>query len=136
MIHGNWEELYAKLPELLGALQSCVPKTVVAAQSVYEGREIMSGKRIFKRVFWSFCPCIKGFAYCKPTVQVDGTWLYGKYAGTLLIAIAQDGANHIFLIPDAILEGETTSAWGYPYTEKMHWRHLGDICANKPSVAE
>ncbi|KAH1188907.1 hypothetical protein GmHk_20G056785 [Glycine max] len=96
MIHGNWEELYAKLPELLGALQSCVPKTVVAAQSVYEGKEIMSGKRIFKRVFWSFCPCIKGFAYCKPTVQVDG----------------------------------------YPYTEKMHWRHLGDIRANKPSVAE
>ena len=86
MIHGNWEELYAKLPELLGALQSCVPKTVVAAQSVYEGKEIMSGKRIFKRVFWSFCPCIKGFAYCKPTVQVDGTWLYGKYASTLLIA--------------------------------------------------
>ncbi|KAH1238920.1 hypothetical protein GmHk_08G023494 [Glycine max] len=25
---------------------------------------------------------------------------------------------------------------GYAYTEKMHWRHLGDIRANKPSAAE
>ena len=39
MIHGNWEESYAKLPKLLGALQSCIPETVVVAQidSVYEG---------------------------------------------------------------------------------------------------
>ncbi|KAL5154277.1 hypothetical protein HKD37_19G053666 [Glycine soja] len=180
MIHGNWEESYAKLPKLFGALQSCVPGTVVAAQteSLYEGGEIVLGKRLFKHVFWSFGPCINGFAYCKPIVQVDGTWLYGKYTGTLLIATAQDGANHIFPIAYAIVEGETTSAWGvflknlrrhdtshffclrhiaqnflrgnsnckhlkkplmlagYAYTEKMHWRHLGNIRANKPSAAE
>jgi len=71
MIHGNWEESHAKLPKLLGALQSCVLGTVVAAQTefVYEGREIVLGKR----VFWSFGPCIKGFEYCKPIVQIDGT---------------------------------------------------------------
>lgn len=33
MIHENWEESYAKLPKLLGALQSCVPGTVVVAQT-------------------------------------------------------------------------------------------------------
>jgi len=33
MIHRNGEESYAKLPKLLGALQSCVPGTVVAAQT-------------------------------------------------------------------------------------------------------
>ena len=55
MIHGNWEESYANLPKLLGALQYCVPETVVAAQteSVYEGGEIVLGKRMFKHVFWS-----------------------------------------------------------------------------------
>ncbi|KAL5150196.1 hypothetical protein HKD37_13G036878 [Glycine soja] len=192
MIHENWEESYAKLPKLFGALQSCVPGTMVAAQteSLYEGGEIVPGKRFFKRVFWSFASCINGFAYCKPIVQVDGTWLYGKYTGTLLIATAQDGANHIFPIAYPIVEGETTSAWedilthpsiisaynnpsnlwvqdtshffclchiaqnflrgnsnckhlkkplmlaGYAYTEKMHWRHLGDIRANKPSATE
>jgi len=84
MIHGNWEESYTKLPKLFGALQSCIPGTVVAAQteSLYEGGQIVPGKRLFKRVFWSFGPCINGFAYCKPIVQVDGTWLYGKYIGT------------------------------------------------------
>ncbi|XP_028230822.1 uncharacterized protein LOC114411298 [Glycine soja] len=112
MIHRNWEESYAKLPKLFRALQSCVPGTVIAAQteSLYEGDEIVPGKRLFKRVFWSFGPCINGFAYCKLIVQFDGTWLYGKYTGTLLIATVQDGANHIFPIAYAIVEGETTSA--------------------------
>ena len=85
MIHGNWEESYAKLLKLLGALQSCVPVTVVVAQteSVYEGGEIVPDKRMFKRVFWSFGPCINDFAYCKPIVQVDGTWLYGNMGSIL-----------------------------------------------------
>jgi len=123
MIHGNREESYAKLPKLLGALQSSILGTVVAAQTdlVYDKREIVSSKRMFRCVFWSFGPCIKGFAYCKPIVQVDGTWLYGKYTGT---ATTQDGANHIFLIAYAIVEGETTSAWGF-FLNKIaaEWLH-------------
>ena len=69
------KESYAKLPKLLGALQSCIPGTVVPAQteSLYEGGEIVPSKIMFKRVFWSFGSCIEGFAYCKPIVQVDGT---------------------------------------------------------------
>ena len=112
---GNWEESYVKLPKLFGALESCVSGTVVVAQteSLYEGGEIVPGKRLFKRVFWSFGPCINGFAYCKPIVQVNGTWLYEKYTGTLLIATSQDGTNHIFPIAYAIVERETTSAWGF-----------------------
>ena len=115
MIHGNWEESYAKLPKLLGALQSCVPGTVVVAQTdnLSVDGEMIPGKKMFKRVFWSFGPCINGFAYCKPIVQVDGTWLYGKYIGTLLIATAQDGANHIFPIAYAIVEGETYAGWAF-----------------------
>ena len=58
-----------------------------------------------------------GFAYCKPIVQVDGTWLYGKYTGTLLIATTQDEAHHIFLIAYAIVEGETALAWGFFFEE-------------------
>jgi len=47
MIHGNGRESYAKLPKLLGALQSRVPGTVVAGQtkSVFEGREIVPRKK-------------------------------------------------------------------------------------------
>ncbi|KAL5174694.1 hypothetical protein HKD37_08G021068 [Glycine soja] len=79
--------------------------TVVDAQLefVYEGGEIVPDKRMFKRIFWSFGPCINGFAYCKPIVQVDGTWLKGKYNDTLLIVTTQEGANHIFPIAYAIV---------------------------------
>ncbi|XP_020211209.1 uncharacterized protein LOC109796019 [Cajanus cajan] len=65
----------------------------------------------FHRVFWTFKPCIDGFKYCKPNVQVDGTFLYGNYKGTLLVVVAQDGNNKIFPIAFAIVEGETTETW-------------------------
>ncbi|KAH1198157.1 hypothetical protein GmHk_18G051778 [Glycine max] len=57
--------------------------------------------------------CIDAFAFCKPTVQIDGTWLYGRYKGTLLIAVAQDGTNNIFPLAFAIVEGETIDGWHF-----------------------
>nr|XP_007149505.1 hypothetical protein PHAVU_005G075900g [Phaseolus vulgaris]ESW21499.1 hypothetical protein PHAVU_005G075900g [Phaseolus vulgaris] len=53
-------------------------------------------------VFWSFKPCINGFNFCKPIVQVDGTFLTGRYRGTLLTATAQDGNRNIFPLTFAI----------------------------------
>ena len=65
----------------------------------------------FHQIFWSFRPCINEFQYCKFVVQVDGTWLYGKYKGTLLVTVAQDGNNKILPIAFAIIEGEIVEAW-------------------------
>jgi len=59
---------------------------------------------------WAFKPCIEGFNYCKPIVQVDDTFLTGKYHGTLLVAIAQDENRNIFPLAFAIVEGETKEA--------------------------
>ncbi|KAI5383496.1 hypothetical protein KIW84_070758 [Lathyrus oleraceus] len=73
----------------------------------------VAGNRIFHRLFWAFDPCIKGFAFCKPIIQIDGTWLYEKYKGTLLIAVAQDGNNNVFPIVFALVEGETVGGWGF-----------------------
>ncbi|WJX88968.1 RING-type E3 ubiquitin transferase [Trifolium repens] len=47
---------------------------------------------------------VDGFAYCKPIVQVDGTWLYGKYKGTLLMATTQDENSNIFPFAFALVE--------------------------------
>ena len=52
-------------------------------------------------------PGIIGFSFCKPIIQTDGTWLYGKYKGTLLMVVAQDGNINIFSIVFALVEGET-----------------------------
>ena len=46
-------------------------------------------------------------------MQVDGTHLYGKYKGALLVAVAQDGNQNILPIAFAIVEGETADAWHF-----------------------
>jgi len=43
-------------------------------------------------------------------VQVDGTFLTGKYHGTLLTAISQDGNRNIFSLAFSIVEGEKKKA--------------------------
>ncbi|KAK7341934.1 hypothetical protein VNO80_24875 [Phaseolus coccineus] len=83
----------------------------INAQPANEGNQLDADHIIFKRVFWTFKPCIDGFKFCNPVVQVDGTFLYGKYRGTLLVVVAQDGRNNILPIAFAIVEGETTDAW-------------------------
>ena len=61
-----------------------------------EKGEDESPRLILNCVFWAFNPCIEDFKYCKPLVQVDGTFLTGKYRGTLLTAIGQEIVGIIF----------------------------------------
>ena len=65
----------------------------------------------FHRVFWTFKQCCDAFNFCKPIVQVDGTFLYEKYHGTLLIATTQDGNSCVLPIAFVIIEGETLNVW-------------------------
>lgn len=65
----------------------------------------------FKRVFWTFQPCIDAFAHCIPVLQIDGTHLYGKYGGVLLTATAIDGFYHLLPVAFAIVEGENVGSW-------------------------
>ena len=46
--------------------------------------------------FWTFRLSVKGFKHYKPIIQIDGTFLYGKYMGKLLIATSIDGNGHVF----------------------------------------
>ena len=116
LVYGNWEESYKELPRFLVALKYYAPGTVIILETLSAftpDRTRVSGNGIFHRLFWAFEPCIKGFAFCKPIIQIDGTWLYGKYKGTLLMAVAQDGNNNVFLIAFALVEGETGGAWNF-----------------------
>lgn len=51
------------------------------------------------------------FLFCKPIVQVDGTHLFGKYKGTLLIAVTQDDNNNVLPLAFAIVESKNDSSW-------------------------
>ncbi|XP_016164196.1 uncharacterized protein LOC107606672 [Arachis ipaensis] len=92
-----------------------MPSSVVQieTQPLYNGNEEAQGVKILHRVFWSFNPCIRAFKHCKPLVQVDGTHLYEKYKGTLLVVVAQDGNQNIVPIAFALMEGETVDAWHF-----------------------
>ncbi|XP_030940217.1 uncharacterized protein LOC115965170 [Quercus lobata] len=62
-------------------------------------------------VFWSFGPCISGFKYCKPVISIDGTHLYGKYQGKLLVVMATDANNKVFSLAFAVVDCESGSSW-------------------------
>ena len=61
--------------------------------------------------FWTFRPCVEGFKHCRPIIQIDGTRIYGKYKGKLLIATSIDANGHIFPLAFAIVEEESQDIW-------------------------
>ncbi|XP_016186337.1 uncharacterized protein LOC107628046 [Arachis ipaensis] len=114
-IFGGWEAFYEALPIWFEAMCHKEPSAVVHFETMpaYQGDDLVGDIRVLHRVFWSYYPCIRAFRHCKPVVQVDGTHLYGKYKGCLLVAVSQDGNNNIVPIAFAIVEGETSDAWHF-----------------------
>ncbi|KAH1214146.1 hypothetical protein GmHk_14G041944 [Glycine max] len=112
-MHQRWKQSYSYLPIWFTAAQHFVPSTIVkyeTSSSMEEGDD-NPPRVILNHVFWAFNPCIKGFKYCKTLVQVDETFLTGKYHGTLLTSIGQDGSRNYFPLAFEIVESETKEAW-------------------------
>ncbi|XP_016165286.1 uncharacterized protein LOC107607905 [Arachis ipaensis] len=114
-IYGDWEESYAELPRWMLGVQSIMPGTVTVLKTshVLLGGEVDESTVYFHRLFWTFLPCIEAFRHCKPLVSIDGTHLYGKYGGTLLLVIAQDGNSNILPIAFALVKGENAESWAF-----------------------
>ncbi|KAL4380071.1 hypothetical protein GQ457_02G010930 [Hibiscus cannabinus] len=116
MVYGNYEKSYNELPALLQAMTYFIPGTIVRYKmknAINREGQIIQGKKIFHQLFWAFKPCIEGFPFCKRMVQVDGTWLYGRYKHVLLVAVTQDGDRNIFPIAFAIVESESANSWKF-----------------------
>ncbi|KAF7807039.1 serine/threonine-protein phosphatase 7 long form-like protein [Senna tora] len=58
-------------------------------------------------------------------VQVDRTFLYGKYTQTLLIASSQDGNSNVVPLAFTIVEGETLEAWTW-FLKRVRLHVVGD----------
>ncbi|XP_057756312.1 uncharacterized protein LOC130975552 [Arachis stenosperma] len=130
-IFGGWESSYEALPTWFEAMVAKEPSAAVEYETAYgyRGDELVEDLRILTRVFWAFYPCIKAFRSCKPVVQIDGTHLYGKYKGALLVAVSQDGNENIVPLAFAIVEGETADAWHFFLS------HLRTHVVNRDGVA-
>ena len=53
------------------------------------------------------------FKYCRLVVLVDGTFLTGKYRGTLMMAAAIDLEDQIVPMAFALAEGENNESWSW-----------------------
>ncbi|XP_016169258.1 uncharacterized protein LOC107611900 [Arachis ipaensis] len=114
-IYGDWEESYAELPCWILGVQSTMEGTVTLLKTspVRVGDDVDDSTVYFHRLFWTFSPCVEASRHCKPLVSIDGTHLYGKYGGTLLLAIAQDGNSNILLIAFSLVEGKNAESWSF-----------------------
>ena len=101
----DWDESYQALPKWMNILKLTNPGTKIVWKTIPLGG--ISRSVSFMCVFWTFGSSIEGFKHCRPIVKFDGTLLYGKYMGKLLIATSIDANGHIFLLVFAIVEEES-----------------------------
>ncbi|XP_015953808.1 uncharacterized protein LOC107478177 [Arachis duranensis] len=115
IIYGDWDESYNELPRWVLGVQLTMHGTVAVLRTcpVRVGGHVDESQAYFHRMFWAFPPCIEAFRLCKPLMSIDGTYLYGKYGGTLLVAIAQDGNSNILHVAFALVEGEIAESWSF-----------------------
>ncbi|XP_075665295.1 uncharacterized protein LOC142634952 [Castanea sativa] len=104
----DWDKSYQLLSKRLKALTNSNPGSRVIWRTV---PATVPGCAIFERVFWAFGPSIEGFQHCRPVISIDGTFLYGKYRGKLLITSTWDGDNRLFPLAFAIVEEESDDSW-------------------------
>nr|GMD52641.1 uncharacterized protein LOC109176675 [Ipomoea batatas] len=86
-LHGKWDESYNLLPKTLFAIQQTNPGTIVDIVGIPTNTP---DEFHFKYAFWAFKAAIDGFKYCLPVLTIDGTHLYGKYKGNLLLALSMN----------------------------------------------
>ncbi|KAJ9672503.1 hypothetical protein PVL29_025922 [Vitis rotundifolia] len=110
-VFGDWDESYQALPKWLNILQLTNPGTKIVWKTIPLGG--ISGNVRFMRVFWAFGASVEGFKHCRPIIQIDGTFLYGKYMGKLLIATSIDANGHVFPLAFAIVEEESQDSWSW-----------------------
>ncbi|KAA0051208.1 uncharacterized protein E6C27_scaffold1250G00060 [Cucumis melo var. makuwa] len=126
VVFGDWEKSYNELPYWLSVVVHYNPETRV---DWFFLPSDVPGLIIFGRVFWAFGPAIKGFKYCRPLIQIDGTYMYEKYKGKMLTTLSINANGHIFALAFAIVEGENASSWSwFLYALRQYVTDRDDIC--------
>ncbi|KAL6319670.1 hypothetical protein AAG906_026724 [Vitis piasezkii] len=98
----------------------------------------MRNEEVFQRVFWAFHHSIEGFKHCRPVLTIDGTHLYGKYKGTVMIVMGCDGNNQLFPLAFALIKSENVDNWewflAYIRNRVTQMRGLYVIFDRHPSI--
>ena len=111
MIYGDWEVGYKKFPALFNAIKAA--NLGMHYEYIPEPNVWKEGRQIFFRAFWCFSQCVEAFRHCRPVFSIDGTFLLGRYMGTLLVAISFDADNALVPLAFALVERENKDSWGW-----------------------
>ncbi|XP_065617124.1 uncharacterized protein LOC136062235 [Quercus suber] len=109
-IYGDWEESYQRLRKLLLAYLDQDSGTQYSYYTIPRG---IDDTTLLRYIFWAFAPCIAAFRYCEPVISIDGTHLYGKYRGVLMIAMATDANQKVLPLAFAVVDKESGASWGW-----------------------
>jgi hypothetical protein len=123
ILYGDWEEAYNRLPRLLGALAASNPGTYHVVEPLGSTTRLRNNEpvRVFGRAFWVFDQCIRAFQHCRPVISIDGTFLTGRFKGTLLVAIGHDAGDQLLHLAFALVSAENND----------NWVGVGPMCTNR-----
>jgi hypothetical protein len=114
LLWGDWKESYAKIPRVLRAMNHFIPGVkwfpYMIGLRVHHSCVL---KPVLLRVFWCFPQCQVAFQHCRLVILVDGTFLTGKYRGTLMMAVAVDPEQQLVPLAFALAESENDDSWSW-----------------------
>ena len=105
---GTYEASYDNLPCLFEVIAQRNPGS---AYSIKQIPNHTGGPSILQRAFFCLGPCVRAVQYYLPVLCIDGTFLTGKYRGTILTAIGVDGNYPLLSVAFAFVESENTDSW-------------------------
>ena len=113
---GTYEASYHNLPRLLDTL--CRRNLDSYYEIKQDNLPQEPSTRVLQRAFFALGACIHAFKYCRPVICIDGTFLTGRYKGTILTAVGADGNNQVLPLAIAFVESENGDSW-YWFFERL-----------------
>jgi hypothetical protein len=107
LLWGDWKESYAKIPRVLRAMNHFKPG--VKWFPYMTSFRVLNGC-VLKPVLPQ---CKVAFQHCRLVILVDGTFLTGKYRGTLMMAVPVDPEQQLVPLAFALAESENDDSWSW-----------------------
>ncbi|XP_075665707.1 uncharacterized protein LOC142635440 [Castanea sativa] len=86
---------------------------------------------LLRYVYWAFAPCIAAFQYCRPVISIDGTHLYSKNKGVLMIAMTTDANQKVLPLAFVVVDKESEWPRRRDGTEQVYHRYcLRHVASN------
>jgi hypothetical protein len=73
---------------------------------VYSNPLPCAGVRQFSRAAWAFAPCIRALPYLRPVINIDASFLKGRYKGRLFVTVGYDTENQLMPLTFGLAEVE------------------------------